>query len=225
MSTVKKSLCGLLSLVLALSLLTIPVFAATLEDGEYTVNIKGVEMDSDAEHLQNASLVNPAKLVVSGGVITATLESKGRVLTFLNPTTGEYEDHTINGTGSSSDDYTSDYSSAASAQRIYQLTIADLDTALVVKFPAGQSATGSLTYRIVFDQSTLTKVGGSSTTDTTTTSGTTTNGSTDTSGKVSSPKTEDNIMSTLAILLIAFASMTGVTIVVNKKSLRSKRAE
>lgn len=270
MSTIKKGLLGLLSLVVTLSLLTVPAFAATPADGEYTVNITAINPDTGDVHLRNSDLVNPAKLVVKDGVITATLESVGRELTFLNPSTGEYENHTVGGdSGSDGGDYTSDYEQNATAQRIYQLTLSSLDN-LTVKFPAGGSATGALTYYIAFDESSLTKVGGDdtaaedttstdttededttstdttededttstdttededttstddsttddSTTDTTTTTTTTTS---TTDSKVVTPKTGDSIQSTLAIILVAFVSISAITVIVNRKALFSKK--
>lgn len=153
----KKSITSVIFATFLMLLLCGSTFAAAqLSDGEYTVSIKGLEVDSDATHLRAADLVNPAKLVVKSNTIEVYFSSLGRELTFQN-SSGKFDNKTVSTVEKADGEIRSDGMNLSTV-RNYKVNISSLDDELIVKFPAGGSPTGALTYRIVFDSASLKQV-------------------------------------------------------------------
>lgn len=121
------------------------------EDGEYTIELKGLEVDSDSTHLRSEDLINPARLIVSSGKIDVYFTSLGRELTFQN-SSGGFENKTLS--QESGSEIRSD-GRATDTKNNYLVVVSGLSDEMIVRFAAGGSDSGYLTYRIVFDQSTL----------------------------------------------------------------------
>lgn len=131
------------------------VAASVPEDGEYTINLKVLDPDSDSEHTLAGDVINPATIMVSNGTIELYFSSYGREFTFQN-SSGGFDNKTVykdpGGNDIRSDGMVMD------ARNDYVVSVASLDETIVAKFPAGGSANGWLTLRILFDKDSLTLV-------------------------------------------------------------------
>ncbi|MGL6200994.1 MAG: sortase B protein-sorting domain-containing protein [Lachnospiraceae bacterium] len=161
--------------------------ASSLADGEYSINIEGREMDSDSVHRQSSNLVNPAKIIVSGDSMEFYFSSLGRELTFQT-SSGSFENRTVSTDDGSGEIRSDGYDT--STVRNYKMNISSTSEEFVVKFPAGGSEDGYLTYRVVLLADTLTEVNVTQSSDDDSNSddaGST--GSTDSSGSTNSTST------------------------------------
>ena len=129
--------------------------ASSLADGEYSINIEGRELDSDSVHRQSSNLVNPAKIIVSGDSMELYFSSLGRELTFQT-SSGSFENRTVSTDEGSGEIRSDGYDT--STVRNYKMNISSTSEELVVKFPAGGSEDGYLTYRVVLLANTLAEV-------------------------------------------------------------------
>lgn len=189
--------------------------ASSLADGEYSINIEGREVDSNSVHRQNSNLVNPAKIIVSGDSMELYFSSLGRELTFQT-SSGSFENRTVSTDEGSGEIRSDGYDT--STVRNYKMNISSTSEELVVKFPAGGSEDGYLTYRVVLLADTLAEVNVTQSSDddsnsddsgSTDSSGSTNSTSTGTTSSSSSnaPKTGDTASVGFFVILLMGASI------------------
>ncbi|SDZ35483.1 LPXTG-motif cell wall anchor domain-containing protein [Evansella caseinilytica] len=192
-----KPLTSLLVFIVFFTSLSGTGAAASLDDGEYEINFKAMHLTEEKESQAQQTVVNPARLEVTNGSITAFITLTGSQIRVEN-SSGEF--------------VAAEVVAEDGDKKTYKVSVANIDDPVIVEIHVAQAGI-DVQYRIVFEQSTLKKLAEG-------TSSSSTGGDASSGEKVTSPETGDSFSSTMAGLGAMLVLLLAATAVIQWRKKR-----